>query len=134
VLVDVQAPLFVRPLTADEQAALEARRNQLRTLLHQSSRVFDKPTSIWTLALAAEACFAEGITPRLVSGETIRTAIHALGMSWKRAKHWITSPAPEYAQKKVTRPPHPAGDQSPELGDWLCRRHGWVDGEAQLRL
>ena len=167
----MQAPLFVRPLTADEQAALEAglhtssgftvrrchmllasaegqttttiartlrcneqtvrnaihtfnlrgiaalhpgssrpltdatiftaeRRDQLRALLHQSPRTFGKPTSVWTLALAAEVSFAEGITPKLVSDETIRNAIHALGMSWKRAKHWITSPDPEYARKK----------------------------------
>ncbi len=77
-----------------------ARREQLRALLHQSPRTFGKPTSVWTLALAAEVCFAEGSTPQLVSDETIRTAIHALGMSWKRAKHWITSPDPQYARKK----------------------------------
>lgn len=76
------------------------RRDQLRALLHQSPRTFGRITSIWTLALAAEVCCAEGITPHLVSDETIRTAIHALGMSWKRAKHWLTSPDPKYAQKK----------------------------------
>ena len=76
------------------------RRQGLRALLHQSPRTFGKPTSIWTLALAAEVCFQEGITPKLVSDETIRNAIHALGMSWKRAKHWITSPDPEYLRKK----------------------------------
>jgi transposase len=88
-----------RPLT-DATIFDAARREQLRALLHQSPRTFDKPTSVWTLALAAEVCFAEGITPHLVSDETIRTAIHALGMSWKRAKHWITSPDPAYEQKK----------------------------------
>jgi transposase len=88
-----------RPLT-DATIFDAARREQLRALLHQSPRTFDKPTSVWTLALAAEVCFAEGITPHPVSDETIRTAIHALGMSWKRAKHWITSPDPAYAQKK----------------------------------
>jgi len=88
-----------RPLT-DATIFDPARRDQLRALLHQSPRTFGKPTSLWTLALAAEVCFAEGITPHLVSDETIRTAIHALGMSWKRAKHWITSPDPAYVQKK----------------------------------
>ncbi len=167
----MQAPLFVRPLTADEHAALEAglhvasgftvrrchmllasaagqhttmiartlrcnaqtvrnaihafnarglaalqpgsarphtdatifdavRRAQLRALLHQSPRTFGKPTSVWTLALAAEVSCAEGITPQRVSDETIRTALRALGISWKRAKHWITSPDPAYARKK----------------------------------
>ena len=88
-----------RPLT-DATIFDAARRDQLRALLHQSPRTFGKLTSVWTLALAAEVCFAEGITPHLVSDETLRTAIHALGMSWKRAKHWITSPDPEYARKK----------------------------------
>ena len=72
----------------------------LRALLHQSPRTFGKPTSRWTLALAAEVSFAEGLTPRLVSDETIRLALRRLRVSWKRAKHWITSPDPAYARKK----------------------------------
>jgi transposase len=72
----------------------------LRALLHQSPRTFGKPTSRWTLALAAEVSFAQGLTPRLVSDETIRLALRRLGVAWKRAKHWITSPDPAYARKK----------------------------------
>ena len=45
--------------------------------------------------------FAEGITAERVSDETIRQAILRLGVRWKRAKQWITSPDPEYARKKV---------------------------------
>ena len=75
----------------------------LRALLHQSPRTFGKPTSVWTLDLAAEVSFAEGITPERVSGETIRQAICRLGVRWKRAKEWITSPDPEYARKKLGR-------------------------------
>ncbi len=74
---------------------------QLRALLHQSPRTFGKPTSVWTLDLAAEVSVAEGITTERVSGETIRQAILRLGVRWKRAKQWITSPDPEYARKKV---------------------------------
>jgi transposase len=74
---------------------------QLRALLHQSPRTFGKPTSIWTLDLAAEVSFAAGITAERVTGETIRQAIGRLGVRWKRAKQWITSPDPEYARKKV---------------------------------
>jgi len=74
---------------------------QLRALLHQSPRTFGKPTSIWTLELAAEVSFAEGITAEQVSDETIRQAMGRLGVRWKRAKKWITSPDPEYARKKV---------------------------------
>jgi transposase len=72
----------------------------LRALLHQSPRTFGKPTSRWTLQLAAEVSFAQGLTPRLVSDETIRVALRRLRVSWKRAKHWITSPDPAYARKK----------------------------------
>ena len=74
---------------------------QIRALLHQSPRTFGKPTSVWTLELAAEVSFAEGITAEQVCGETIRQAIRRLGVRWKRAKEWITSPDPEYARKKV---------------------------------
>src|SRR5215211_7754729 len=42
----------------------------LRALLHQSPRTFGKPTRVWTLELAAEVSFAEGITTERVSGET----------------------------------------------------------------
>lgn len=76
-------------------------REQIRALLHQSPRTFGKPTSVWTMELAAEVSFAEGITAELVSGETIRQAILHLGVRWKRAKEWITSPDPEDARKKV---------------------------------
>ena len=74
---------------------------QLRALLHRSPRTFGKPTGVWTMALAAEVSAAEGITPERVSGETIRQAILRLGVRWRRAKRWITSPDPEYARKKV---------------------------------
>src|SRR5262247_2373409 len=72
----------------------------LRALLHQRPRTFGQPTSRWTLALAAEVSFAQGLTPRLVSDETIRLALGRLRVSWKRAKHWITSPDPAYLRKK----------------------------------
>jgi transposase len=72
----------------------------LRHLLHQSPRTFGKQRSTWTLALVADVCFAKGWTPRRLSIDTIRLAIRRLGVSWKRAKHWITSPDPAYARKK----------------------------------
>jgi transposase len=78
----------------------DRRRERLRALLHQSPRTFGKPTSVWTLELAAEVSFAQGITPHQVSDETIRLALKQLNLSWKRAKHWITSPDPDYASKK----------------------------------
>jgi transposase len=74
---------------------------RLRALLHQSPRAFGKPTSLWTLELAAEVSFAQGLTATRVSAETIRLTLKRLGVRWQRAKHWITSPDPAYARKKV---------------------------------
>ena len=74
---------------------------QLRALLHQSPRTFGQPTSVWTLDLVAEFSLAEGIAAERVSDETIHQAIGRLGVRWKRAKPWITSPDPEYAREKV---------------------------------
>ena len=78
-----------------------AEAERLQALLHQSPRTFGKSTSLWTLELAAEVSFAEGLSPSRVSGETIRATLKRLGVRWKRAKQWITSPDPEYARKKA---------------------------------
>jgi transposase len=72
----------------------------LKDLLHHSPRLFGKPTGVWTLDLLAEACHARGWTPRRLSVEAIRVALKRLGIRWRRAKHWITSPDPSYARKK----------------------------------
>jgi transposase len=72
----------------------------LRELLHHSPRNFGKGSTLWTLAMAAEVSFEEGITERRVSGETIRATLARLGVRWKRAKRWIESPDPGYARKK----------------------------------
>lgn len=74
---------------------------QLRQVLHQSPRTFGKASSVWTLALAAEVSFEQGLTAEPVSGETIRATLHRLGVKWTRAKHWLTSPDPAYARKKT---------------------------------
>ena len=76
------------------------RAEALRDVLHQSPRRFGKPTSLWTLELAADVSFEQGLTPERVSDETIRTTLARLGVKWQRAKDWITSPDPEYARKK----------------------------------
>jgi transposase len=78
----------------------EDKSEQLRAMLHESPRQFGKDRSTWTLELAAEVCFERGLTEQKVTIETIRDAIHRLGMGWKRAKDWITSPDPAYARKK----------------------------------
>ena len=73
---------------------------RLKELLHKSPRQYGKNTSIWTLGLVAEVSFVEGLTVERVSAETVRATLERLGIRWKRAKEWITSPDPEYMRKK----------------------------------
>jgi transposase len=88
-----------RPKSA-QSVFSDASLEQLKAMLHRSPRDFSQETSVWTLELAAEISFEEGLTPRLVSGECVRQALRRLKVSWKRAKHWITSPDPAYTRKK----------------------------------
>jgi transposase len=76
---------------------------RLREMLHRSPREFGYETSLWTLEMAAEVAFEEGLTQRRVSGETVRaTLARLLGVGWLRAKRWITSPDPLYERKKAS--------------------------------
>lgn len=76
------------------------RDGDLKDLLHRRPRDVGRPTSLWTLRLVAEVCHEKGWTPRVLSVEAVRQALKRLGVGWHRAKHWITSPDPEYAKKK----------------------------------
>ena len=73
---------------------------RLQHLLHQSPRTYGKPTGVWTLAMTAQVCHEQGATARCRSDETICRALPCLRTNGKRAKHWITSPDPDYARKK----------------------------------
>ncbi len=99
----------------------DAKREKLRALLHTSPRNFDKSRSLWTLNMVAEVCFQQGLTKTLVSDETIRDALRRMGVNWKRARDWITSPDPAYARKKGARPADSPGSSSQRLGAWLYR-------------
>jgi transposase len=82
-------------------AAFDERGSEaLREMLHHDPRKYGKRSSLWTLRMAAEVSFEEGITERLVSGETIRATLARLGVRWQRAKRWMESPDPEYERKK----------------------------------
>lgn len=78
-------------------AALE----QLRATLHASPRAFGRARSTWTLGLLAQVAHEQGLSPRVLSAETIRQALLRLGVGWRRAKRWLTSPDPAYARKKT---------------------------------
>ena len=87
-------PKSVEPLLNAESC------EQIRAILHSSPRLFGKSTSVWSLDLIAEVAFEQGLVSIPVSREVIRRAIARLGVKWKRAKNWITSPDPQYALKK----------------------------------
>ena len=74
----------------------------MKELLHRSPREFGRDSSLWTLEMAAQVAFEEGLVqPRRVSGETIRATLsRLLAVRWQRAKRWITSPDPLYERKK----------------------------------
>lgn len=78
-------------------AALE----QLRATLHASPRAFGHARSTWTLGLLARVAHARGLSATVLSAETIRQALLRLGVRWRRAKRWPTSPDPAYARKKT---------------------------------
>lgn len=82
--------------TAFDEEGAEA----LRETLQQDPRSFGKPSTFWTLEMAAEVSFEQGLTDRRLTGETIRATLERLGLRWERAKRWIESPDPEYARKK----------------------------------
>jgi transposase len=79
----------------------EVELERLRTILHQSPRAFGYVRSTWTLSLLAEVAHAEGLSASVLSIETIRQALLRLEVGWKRAKRWLTSPDPAYAQKNA---------------------------------
>ncbi len=78
----------------------EEKTDQLKDLLHRSPREFGKEQGTWTLQLVAQVSFEQGIICKPVSDESVRRAFKRLKINWKRAKHWISSPDPQYLLKK----------------------------------
>jgi hypothetical protein len=76
---------------------------RLRTLMHQSPRLFGQHTSVWTLPLAAGVSFAEGITAHLVSGETVRATLVRPGGAPAARQELDHQPRPGVRPKKSTR-------------------------------
>ena len=88
-------PHRLRTAFSDEGA------ERLKDLLHRSPRDFGQERGTWTLELAAQVSFEQGIIPIPVSDESVRRTLKRLKTNWKRAKHWITSPDPQYQLKKT---------------------------------
>ena len=91
-----------KPLTKTRSIS-SSNAKKIKDLLRRSPREFQKDSSLWTLELLAEVSYEQGLSTRQVSKETIRTTLIELGVSWKRAKHWLRSSDPHYAHKKNAR-------------------------------
>lgn len=85
------------PTVLQEEVTAE----MLKAVLHRPPRDFGFDTSLWTLNLLVKQCVRLGWMQRPVSIEAMRQTLHRLGINWKRAKHWITSPDPLYQEKKL---------------------------------
>src|SRR5690242_20393682 len=79
----------------------EAERERPRAILRRPPRAVGHARSTWTLDLLAREAHGQGLSPTVPSGETVRQALPRPGVGWKRAKRWLTSPDPAYAQKNV---------------------------------
>ncbi len=100
-LPEALQPGSKRPHTVHRAFQGREQAEALRELLHRSPREFGRDSSLWTLEMAAQVAFEEGLTERPISGETIRATLsRLLGVRWQRAKRWITSPDPLYERKK----------------------------------
>jgi transposase len=107
-----------RPKTVQAQFD-QVRCEELRAILHKLPHAFGKMTSLWTLQLAAEVCFEQGLTEQQVSIETIRQALKRLDVRWQRAKHWITSVRRVGAYEISVK--HGRGREQRPLGQELTR-------------
>jgi transposase len=85
-----------------DQAPLIDKRGceRLRELVRLSPRTFGYETSVWTRPLLAQQLQQEGHTSRAVSVTSISNALARVGISWRRAKHWIHSPDAHYDHRK----------------------------------
>jgi transposase len=88
-------PLSVQPVLTQDK------REHLYIILHHCPRTYNKNRSTWTLKLLAEVACEQGLSEQVLSEPTLLDAVKRLGVSWKRAKHWISSPDPAYARKKT---------------------------------
>ena len=82
-------------------ALAEVDAETFKALLPRRPRDFGPPTGLWTLELVAKVCVQLGWSKTEVSAQTIRQTLLRSKINWKRAKHWITSPDPQYQGKKT---------------------------------
>lgn len=84
----------------DQQAFNPQAQEQLREVLHHSPRQYGYETSLWTLDLLARVSWEQGWVQQPVHRDTVSATLQRMGLSWKRAKSWISSPDAHYESKK----------------------------------
>lgn len=87
----------------DQRPFDETGLERLQEIIHLLPRNFGHDTSVWTLALLAETCWAEQISRRPVSGKSVGRALKGVGIEWRRAKRWRHSPDLHYEHRKERR-------------------------------
>ncbi len=118
----------------DQQPFDEAGLERLQEIIRLSPRSFGHDTSVWSLALLAETCWAEKISHRQLSGKSVGRALKRVGIQWRRAKHWQRSPDPHYEHRKQRRDSLKAHGLSQP--DWLVLEQDecWFSRFSQTAL
>jgi transposase len=90
-LLDQPRPGRPRVKSKDIKEAVEE-------IIHRPPTDFGFDRSTWSLEAMVEYIFkSRGIQ---VGMQTVRDVLHEMGYRWRRAKHSVTSPDPDYADKK----------------------------------
>jgi len=85
----------------DNQSAFDEKGlRRLKDLIRQSPRSYGRESSLWSLELLAQTCWAERISTRPVSVAGVQGGLRKLGINWQRARHRINSPDLHYEHKK----------------------------------
>ena len=84
----------------NQQAFNPQAQERLREVLHHSPRQYGYETSLWTLDILAHLSWEQGWVQQPVHRDTVSATLQRMGVSWKRAKSWISSPDPDYQAKK----------------------------------
>jgi transposase len=90
--------LYDRPRSGRPRTATPEYVDLAMTTLRQRPRALGLPFSVWSLERLID--YLKEKTHITVSDETIRTHLRANGIRFSRPQHKISSPDPEYTQKK----------------------------------
>lgn len=90
--------LYDKPRSGRPRRATPDYLEQAVALLRRRPRTLDLPFSVWTIQRLVD--YLTDRTGVTVADETLRTHLHKQDISFSQPQHKISSPDPEYAQKK----------------------------------